>query len=128
MSGQIPLQAGLSGLDAARTTQMDVTFRSAALRSSGVFWALQSEGLHFPRTDCYCRCHSLRRLIEAANECQKTANVDIDLLVENCERCSAMIARIRKKETDPIRNVSNQSFSAVKLSDKLTSQTCLKGL
>ncbi|XP_078666140.1 vacuolar protein sorting-associated protein 4B-like isoform X1 [Branchiostoma floridae x Branchiostoma belcheri] len=45
-------------------------------------------------------------LIEAANECQKTANVDIDLLVQNCERCSAMIARIRKKETDPIRNAA----------------------
>ncbi|XP_035670975.1 vacuolar protein sorting-associated protein 4B-like isoform X1 [Branchiostoma floridae] len=45
-------------------------------------------------------------LIEAANECQKTANVDIDLLVENCERCSAMITRIRKKETDPIRNAA----------------------
>lgn len=49
-----------------------------------------------------------RRLEAAAGECHKTQNVDLQLLIANCERCSLSVGELVAQETHPTRLVSQR--------------------
>ncbi|XP_070536715.1 vacuolar protein sorting-associated protein 4-like [Ptychodera flava] len=50
-------------------------------------------------------------LATAAEECRKTANVDIEVLIRNCENCAKMIESIQEVENNPVRKAALEQLS-----------------
>ncbi|XP_077993340.1 vacuolar protein sorting-associated protein 4B-like [Glandiceps talaboti] len=50
-------------------------------------------------------------LATAAEECRKTANVDIEVLIKNCENCASMIENIQEIENNPVRKTALEQLS-----------------